>query len=175
LSSITLIDEPTRTSVRPVSCSSVSQTRWIREGSDSSSLRRNGELVDDDDGVLSSQRFKQRFPVATNVTQRGELRGGGVDELFELIRGRGFDRLIVDGVVPVGDGLADEFALSQTTTAVDHNEVCRLGLVAVRQLIEFDVPISEVRHRSSTVFTQIELTILEIVFSELVVSYSEPD
>ena len=55
---------------------------------------------------------------------------------------------------------------------VADDEVCRLGLVAVRQLIEFDVPINEVHHRSSTVSTQIELLILEIVISELVISYT---
>jgi hypothetical protein len=137
-------------------------------------LDEKRELVDDDDGVLFAQCFEERFPIAADIAQRGELCGSDIYELFELVRCRRLDRLVVDGVVPIRDGLADEFAFSEAA-AVDYDKVCRLGFVAVRQLIEFDVPINEVHHRSSTVSTQIELSILEIAISEFVISYLEPD
>jgi hypothetical protein len=90
------------------------------------------------------------------------LCGGGVDELFELILCRGLDCLIVDGVVPISDGLADEFAFPEATTTINDDEVCRLGFVAVRESIAFDVPINEVLHTPASTAAQIEFTILEI-------------
>jgi len=53
-----------------------------------------------------------------------ELCGGGsIDELFELVLCRGLDRLVVDSVVPISDGLANELTLTEATAAVDHDEI----------------------------------------------------
>ena len=77
---------------------------------------------------------------------------------------RGLDGLIVDSVVPVTAGLTDEFALAETT-AIQDDEICRLGFVAVCELIEFGIPINEFLRTASAVDTEIELLISEIVIS----------
>jgi hypothetical protein len=92
---------------------------------------------------------------------------GSFDELFELILCRGLDCLVVYSVFPISDGLADEFAFAEAQTAIDDDKVCGLGLVAVRELITFDVPIHELFHTPDYSSTQIEAPILEITISEI--------
>jgi hypothetical protein len=87
-----------------------------------------------------------------------------------LVRCRGLDRLVVNGIVPISDGLADEFAFPETTATVDHDEICSLRLIAVRELIEFDIPINELLHTIGTIPKQIEFSILETAISEIVIS-----
>ncbi len=132
-------------------------------------MERN--LVDDDDRVFLAECFKECSPVTADVPQRRELCGGGIDELFELVLCRGLDRLIVDSVVPISDGLANELTLTEATAAVDHDEIPRLGLIAVRELIEFDVSINEVLYTASRISDQVEFSISEITISKRVISF----
>jgi hypothetical protein len=66
--------------------------------------------------------------------------------------------------------LADKFAFPEATPAVDNDEVCRLRLVTIRELIKFDVPINELLHTISDISGRIEVPILEIAISETSIS-----
>ena len=58
-------------------------------------------------------------------------------------------------------------SFDEATTAVDDDEICGLGLVGVRKLITFNVPIHELFHTPECSSIQIEATILEITISEI--------
>jgi hypothetical protein len=58
---------------------------------------------------------------------------------------------VVDGVLPISDGPANDLALAEATTTVDHDALRRPGFVGVRESIEFDVPVTELLHTPATV------------------------
>lgn len=57
---------------------------------------------------------------------------------------------------PISDGLADKLAFPGVTASVDHDEACRLGLVAVHELIEFDILIDKLLHIIGTTSKRVD-------------------
>ena len=87
------------------------------------------ELVDDDDRVPVDEIREERLPL---LLHRGDARigrRGRLDEARELRRRRPLYGLVVDRVVPIRDGLADEFALPDLAAIVDDYEGRPLAFV----------------------------------------------
>jgi len=73
----------------------------------------------------------------------------------------------LDGVVSLSNRLTDELALAEPAATIDDDKICRLGGVAVCELIEFHVPTNELLHTLHSTSTRKELSILEITISEI--------